>query len=385
MEKIGIIGIGILGFPLSLILCKAGFQVIGVDVSEEAIKRNVERSSHYEPHVKDYLEKYRKNLTFTDDFNDIERCPVVFIIVQTPLNQHTNMLDMKYVRSALKQVHEVNPACLVVISSTLNIGELRELRKIHRFLSYNPEFIARGKIIEGFEQPKFVLIGAFHCNHADTIKQIWKKVNHNMVFHITNPEEAEITKICSNLSLVVQMNFANVVGAICEGFSVDSNKVLDVLHLDIRNYKAGLGAGGSCFNKDLTSLIETCDKKEIESGANLTAFLMFMNSYWIAYYYNKIIATGKRKIGFLGVAYKPKVPHLDNSQALEIARRLVEARYEVYIYDPYVSAEEVKKIIGKANFCATIEECLDKSEVVFVGTSNFKDVETEKPRVNPWM
>ena len=97
----------------------------------------------------------------------------------------------------------------------------------------------------------------------------------------------------------------------------------------------------------------------------------------------KIKNFGKKKIGFLGIAYKPNVPYVTESQALKIARKLLQEGYEIHVYDK-LAEKEAKQFIPEAHFYSTIEECIESSDVVFIGTSNYAYVKTNKPIVNPW-
>jgi len=85
----------------------------------------------------------------------------------------------------------------------------------------------------------------------------------------------------------------------------------------------------------------------------------------------------------LGVAYKPRVPYIYKSQPLEIAERLFIEGYSIHIYDEYAE-ENAKKILPEATFYSSLKECIENSDVLFVGTSTYSGVQTDKPIVNPW-
>jgi UDPglucose 6-dehydrogenase len=101
-------------------------------------------------------------------------------------------------------------------------------------------------------------------------------------------------------------------------------------------------------------------------------------------YLQKIKSYNKKNIGILGIAYKPNVPYIYESQPLAIAERLIQSGYQVYIYDP-LAEENAKQVLKNAYFCSSINECLDKAEVIFIGTANYSNIKTEKPVVNPWV
>jgi UDP-glucose 6-dehydrogenase len=219
--------------------------VYGVDVSEKRLEQIRNREHFVEPQVNKYLEKYGNNLTMSSNYSILSDCEVIFIITQTP-SLPSRKFDISYVKEALTNVVKKNSKCLVVISSTINIGDMNELQKIHKRIVYNPEFIKQGSILNDFSCPRFVLIGAFTENDGIEIAKIWRKYHAKPVF-IVKPVEAEIIKLSLNVSFTLGITFANMTGELCEKFDADSNKVLDVIYQDRRNYKAGLGFSGPCL------------------------------------------------------------------------------------------------------------------------------------------
>lgn len=378
--KIGIIGLGKLGLPLALVFSKY-FKVYGVDINENIIQRILNHEKFFEPKVNEYLERYGKNLVVSNNYEILRNCNVVFIITQTPSLPSGNF-DLQYVKSALKQLHETNSNCLAVISSNINIGDIDKLSKIHSRIAYNPEFIRQGSIIQDFENPKFVLIGAYSKEDGELIANIWKQI-HNKPVYTVKPIEAEIIKLSLNVSFTLGIVFANIIGEICEKFNADSNKVLDIIYQDRRNYKAGLGFMGPCFPRDVNCLKAISIENNIKSAYKLTNLLNELNEYIVVKYLQEIKSFGKKKVGILGVAYKPNVPYIYESQSLKIAQQLQSEGYDVYIYDP-LAQENAKQVLNNAHFCSSINECLEKAEIIFIGTANYSNIKSEKPIINPW-
>jgi len=157
------------------------------------------------------------------------------------------------------------------------------------------------------------------------------------------------------------------------------------MYKDRRNYKPGLGAAGPCLPRDLSCFNQTCNEKGLRLGSLLAAAVGTINHLIVDKYVQKIMSYGKKKIGILGVAYKAGVPYIYESQAIEIAKKLLKKKCELYIYDE-LAEEEARKILTdrRVNFCNTITEVMEKSEIVFIGTPNYKNTRTDKPIVNPW-
>ena len=382
MKSVGIVGLGKLGLPLTVLFAKY-FQVKGVDICEERIKQIKRNHRFFEPQVNEYLEKYGRNLTVSTDFNILVDCEVVFIITQTP-SLPSGKFDLQYVESALKKLHQVNPKCFAVVSSTINVGDIDKLQQVHKRIVYNPEFIKQGTIIQDFANPKYILIGAYRPEDGELVQSIWKKINYTTPTSIVKPMEAEIIKLSANFSFALGISFANMMGELCEKFKADPNKVLGAIYRDRRDYKPGLGFSGPCFPRDLVCFMQTCAENNVVSGMNLASAIDAINESIVTNYLRKIKSYGKRKIGFLGASYKPNVPYVYESQPLKIAEQLSKEGYEIFIYDPLAEDNAKKVLLGNTHFCSTIEECVESSEVVFVGTKNFSYIKLSKPTVNPW-
>lgn len=382
--KLGIIGVGKLGLSLAVLFSKH-FKIYGVDVSKQRINQIMNRERFHEPQVNEYLEKYGSNLRVSTDYKTLKICRVVFIITQTP-SLSSGKFDLQYVESALKQLHEMNPDCLAVVSSTINIGDMDKLKQIHERIAYNPEFIRQGSIIHDFKNPKFVLIGAYNQEDGETVAKIWRTV-HNKPIYIVKPVEAEIAKLSLNVSFTLGITFANVIGEVCEAFGANPNKILNLIYLDRRDYQPGLGFGGPCFPRDVKCFQRTCEEKSVLSGSKFANLISMLNNYTLDRRYHKILETGKKKIAMIGVSYKPGVALTIESQPLKIAEKLMKEGYELYVYDP-LAEDEAAKVLNEPNvkFHLTPQECLEHAEAIFMGIPlNIpKHLLKGKTVINPW-
>jgi len=364
-----------------LVFAKAGFEVYGVDINEERIKEiKTFFSKCPEPKVTEYLQKYA-NFKLSTDYQVLRDVPTVIVITQTP-SLTDGHFDISYVERAVQNIHSINKEALIAVSSNINIGSIDKLSKIHKRICYNPEFIAQGTIIRDFENPKFVLVGAYTKEDGEQIANIWRKI-HDKPIYIVKPVEAEIIKLSSNVSFTLGITFANMIGELCEKFNADSNKVLDIVYQDRRNYQAGLGFMGPCFPRDVNCFKATALENSIKSAYKFASLLKELNDYIVEKCIQKIKSFGKKKIGILGVAYKPNVPYVYESQPLKIAEELLTAGYEIYIYD-MLAQENAKQVLGNVHFCPSIKECIDKAEIIFIGTKNYSNIKTDKPVINPW-
>lgn len=388
--KLAIIGLGKLGLPLSLVFAKAGFEVIGIDVSKAKIDQIKEKYTQKspEPQVTEYLQKYGDNLTLTTDYQNLEDVPVIIVITQSP-SLPDGLFNVSYVEQAVDDIHKINKNALIVISSTTNIGIIDNLAIKHNRICYNPEMIRQGSIIYDFENPNYVIIGAYNEQDGKTLADIWGKVHNKTIYYVT-PLEAELLKISLNVSFTLGITFANIIGELCEKFNADANAILDIIYKDRRDYKPGLGFMGPCFPRDVQVFKKLSIENSVESGFLFSILLTELNNYIVDVYTTKLKYHAKKKIGFLGIAYKSNVPYLHESQPVKIIQQLLndphESGYEIFIFDP-TAEENGKKILINENihFCSTLEQCLENSELLFIGTPNYSQIQSSKPIVNPWV
>ena len=271
----------------------------------------------------------------------------------------------------------------------MNIGVLDNLSKIHKKICYNPEMIRQGSIIEDFENPKYIIIGAFAKEEGEQLANIWKKV-HNKPIYFVSPVEAEIIKIALNVSFTMSISYANIIGDLCEKFNANSNNVLDVVYKDRRNYKPGLGFMGPCFPRDVLHFRRVSLENSIESGYLFSFLLSELNQQIVDKYIIKIKSLKKKNIGVFGIAYKPNSPYIFESQPIKIIQEILnnsnENQYNFFIFDP-IAEDKAKEYFKNKNinFCSTSNECLEKSDIIFIGTANYSNIQTEKPIINPWV
>jgi UDPglucose 6-dehydrogenase len=277
---------------------------------------------------------------------------------------------------------------LIVVSSTVNIGNLDKLTKIHERISYNPEFIAQGSIIKDFEDPKFTLIGAYEEEDGEEVANIWRKVHNKPVF-IVKPTEAEIIKLCLNVSFTVGIIYANIVGELCEKFNANPDRILDVIYRDVRKYKSGLGFGGPCFPRDTTCLGAICSTVGVKSGFEFTKLLNRLNDATVERYTKKILEYKPRNIAFVGVAFKRGVGLIDESQPIKIIKKLLMAnpKLQVFVYDKLVEERADKELCNVVSFCKSLQNAVDKADIIFIGvpdSSLSKEIFKGKKVIDPW-
>ena len=155
--KAGVIGLGYVGLPLSMILVEAGFSVTGFDVSRQKIKQLNAGKSDIDDIADDVVKAAVKSGKFsaTDDPRKLARMDTISICVPTPLSK-TKDPDVSYILAAMDWVKtNVKAGTLIVLESTTYPGTTEDLilpllqnqgLKVGRdfFLAFSPERVDPG-------------------------------------------------------------------------------------------------------------------------------------------------------------------------------------------------------------------------------------------------
>jgi GDP-mannose 6-dehydrogenase len=203
----------------------------------------------------------------------------------------------------------------------------------------------------------------------------------NSPFVRTDIKTAEMIKYSCNTFHGLKVSFANEIGSICKQMDIDSHKVMDIFCMDdklnLSSYylKPGFAFGGSCLPKDLRAI---CYKaRELDVNVPVLNSILESNKNHIQETANKIMHSGKKKVGILGLSFKAGTDDLRESPLVILTEMLIGKGFTIKIYDKNVSVAKLfganKKFIEEeiphisSLMCETIEEVVDQSEVLIIG------------------
>lgn len=359
-NNITVIGIGKLGICTALCFEHAGYDVLGVDVTQSYVDQiNNKKLNSSEPLVNEYLQESKRFKATTSLEEGLEFSDLYFIIVATPSTPHEEAYDHSALSKILFEINKrkvenkhIIICCTVFPGYIRNVGSdlLKDCKNIS--LSYNPEFIAQGNIIYGFENPDLVLIGEGSIQAGNVLEAIYKKIckNDSQICRMS-PESAEITKLSINCFCTTKIAFANMIGDVAQ-MTPGANKddILNTLGKDSRvgskNLKYGYGFGGPCFPRDNRALgnyikqvgINPLIPQSTDETNNLHKKLMV----------KKLLAENRDQYIFEDVNYKDNcnVVILEESQKLAVAQEIARKNKKVIIYDRKEVVSEVRQKFG---------------------------------------
>ena len=358
-NNITVVGIGRLGICSALCFEKRGYNVLGVDVNPDYILQiNNKTLYSHEPKLNEYL-RSSNNFNATTSLKDgLNFSDMIFIVVPTPNGGGDKFYDHSILSNLLNNINKLKPknkhfiiTCTVMPKYIDTVA--KELIKDceNCTLSYNPEFIAQGDIINGMEKPDIVLIGAETEIVANLIEEIYVNLCDNKpIICKMKPLEAEITKIAINGFITTKIAYANMIGEACENCCVDKYRVMNAVGSDSRIGKKyslpDYSYGGPCFPRDTKALSQFLESINIDPLIPLATHELNQNH--IKFQAEQLFSKNLNEYIFEDICYKKNsnIPIIEESAKLKIAQILAKRGKNVIIKDEKHMIDEVRKEYG---------------------------------------
>jgi UDP-N-acetyl-D-glucosamine dehydrogenase len=355
---IGVVGLGYVGLPLAVEFAKAGFQVIGFDVSERVVGELQAGRSHIQDvSAKDVADLVKAGrLEATTDPTRLSVTDAVSIAVPTPLVK-TRDPDMSYVLAARDTIAaSAHPGQLIVLESTTYPGTTRELLQPTMeelglrvgedvFLAFSPERVDPGNpVYHTKNTPKVVGGVTPACTEVATALY---SACIDTVVPVSTPEAAELVKLLENTFRSINIALANEMAIMCDKLGVDVWEVIDAAAtkpFGYMKFTPGPGIGGHCIPLDPHYL--AWKMRTLNYKTRMIDLASEINSQMPAFVVEKVLLAlnGERKavngarVLVLGVAYKRDIDDVRESPALDVMRLLESYGAEVVYHDPFVPA-----------------------------------------------
>lgn len=396
--RISIFGLGYVGCVCAARLAEAGHEVIGVDTNEEKVGMiNSGISPIVEPGLDILLDSVSKQgrLRATPScLEAVAESELALLCVGTPgyPNGQLNVDTLSKLCSEIGQaLRGRKTPFTVVVRSTVLPGTTEGL-VIPALLAgargqfdgelkvaVNPEFMRESTALQDFLHPPFTLVGSKSKETADVLRELYACVEAEFVH--TQVKTAEMIKYVANAFHAVKVCFANEVGDVSEALGVDPQEVMRIFRMDRKlnvseaYLKPGFAFGGSCLPKDLRALAYAAHSTDV--SAPLLSTILVSNEGQIRRAAERVLATRKRRIGLVGLSFKPGTDDLRESPMVSLAETLIGKGCDVRILDHNVSIarlvganrryieEEIPHIASV--MCKEAEELLAHAEVLVIG------------------
>lgn len=396
--NISIFGLGYVGAVSLACLARDGHRVIGVDV--DPIKLDLIRSGKtpvVEEGMVDLMAKVAASglvSVTTDVKSAVHESDMSLICVGTPSaanGSQDQSAVLRLCRDLGLALGTKRAGHVIVFRSTLVPGTVEDvLRPILEqesgkkegsdfHVCFQPEFLREGSSIKDYDNPPFTIVGANGDAPVEALRALFGHLPCDL--HKTSVRAAEMIKYCCNNFHALKITFANETARLCEALGVDPFQVMDMvckdrqLNISPAYLKPGFAFGGSCLPKDLRATMHLAKLRDVDLPMH--AGILPSNRAHVDHAIQKILASGKKKVGMIGLSFKAGTDDLRESPLVTLAEHLIGKGLKLMIYDGEV---QLSKLLGANRrfieehvphigdlLCPEIETVITNSEVLVVG------------------
>src|SRR3989441_3756091 len=396
--RVNVFGLGYVGSVTAACLAKAGHEVIGIDIDEAKVAMvNAGASPVVEPGLEALVAEVvaaRRLRATTSTPEAVRDAAIGLICVGTP-GRASGQLQVdalqrvgQEIGQALAERDEPYTAVLRstvlpgtterVLVPALQSGAGRDLGPTLR-VAVNPEFMREGSALRDFARPPLTVVGCDDSGTAATVRSLYAAVEAPFVH--TAVRTAETVKYISNAFHALKVCFANEIGDVCAALGADAQEAMRIFLMDRKlnvseaYLRPGFAFGGSCLPKDLRALVYAARAADV--SLPLLSAILPSNEGQIRRAVEAVLETRRRRIGVVGLAFKPGTDDLRESPMVALIEALIGKGCDVRVLDPNVAIarlrganrryieEEIPHIASL--ICDNVEALLAHADVLVVG------------------
>ena len=379
-RKICVLGLGYIGLPTASLLGTKGYEVQGVDVSQDVVDTINSGGIHIVEPDLDILVKSAVNGGRLKAASEPCEADVFIIAVPTPFKEEKKP-DLSYVAEATRAISPyLQPGNLVILESTSPVGTTDEVvasilaEEGHRvgidiYVAHCPERVLPGRILIELVENDRVVGGIDEASTQKAVDFYEEFVNGKVL--ATSAKTAEMVKLTENSSRDVQIAFANELSMICESEGINTWEVIELAnrHPRVNILNPGPGVGGHCIAVDPWFIVDRSPEY-----ANLIRTAREVNDAkpdWVIERVKKCADKFKEPtIACLGLAFKADVDDLRESPAFSIVKQLESENVgQLLVCEPNLSSHP------DFDLC-TVEAAIEQADIVLVlvDHSRFKSI-----------
>ncbi|GHT36112.1 UDP-N-acetyl-D-glucosamine dehydrogenase [Endomicrobiia bacterium] len=416
-SKIGIIGQGYVGLPLSVELSKKGFGITGFEVDEYKVKMINNGESYVGDVSADDIKELVSNKQFnaTADFESLSEMDVVIICVPTPLRKSKNP-DVSYIIEASKSIKKtLRKGQLIILESTTYPGTTDELvlpmledtglnASVDFFLAFSPERIDPSNKKFGIKDTPKVVGGL--CEKC-TVLAAAVYSSFTKVHKVSSMQAAEMVKLLENTFRAVNIALVNEVALMCDKLGLNVWEIIEAAAtkpFGFMPFYPGPGIGGHCIPSDPHYL--SWKLKTLNFYSRFIELAGELNSKMPEYVVSKVAdvlnskakALKNSKVLIFGAAYKRDIADVRESPAIDVMSLLLEKGVKVSYYDPYVpviqncscrwTLSSIKNLVGLNKYDVAVvvtdhtnidyKKVLKESNIIVDARNAFKNTKSNK-------
>ncbi|WGL18240.1 UDP-N-acetyl-D-mannosamine dehydrogenase [Microbulbifer bruguierae] len=388
-SRVSVVGLGYIGLPTAAVLAAHGIDVIGVDISKEAVNAiNAGRIHIVEPGLAALVQR-AVGAGLLRAAEKPEAAEVFVIAVPTPFLQDTAGAtptpDLNYIRAAAESIAPVlKPGDLVILESTSPVGTTEQMSQwlqsargdlvfpqrdtnspVDIHIAHCPERVLPGRVLEELVENDRI-VGGLSAACSDAAVAFYRRfVRGNCI--VTDARTAELTKLTENAFRDTNIAFANEMALICNHLNIDVWELIRLANrhprVDILN--PGPGVGGHCIAVDPWFIVSSAPEQ-----AQLIKQARTVNDTrptYIVEQVQRVVHSLKNPvIACLGLAFKPDIDDLRESPAMQITLQLAKTLCcELLAVEPNIHCLP-RTLVELAVEFADLDSALARADVVVI-------------------
>jgi len=361
--RVDVFGLGYVGTVTAACLAKAGHEVIGIDIDEAKVAMvNAGASPVVEPGLEALVAEVvaaRRLRATTSTPEAVRNAAIGLICVGTP-GRASGQLQVDALKRVGQEIGEAlaerDDPYTVVLRSTvlpgttegvlvpaLRAGAGRDLGSALR-IAVNPEFMREGSALRDFARPPLTVVGCVDPGTAAVLQSLYAEVEAPFVH--TAVRTAEMVKYIANAFHALKVCFANEIGDVCGALGADAQEAMRLFLMDRKlnvseaYLRPGFAFGGSCLPKDLRALVYAARAADV--SLPLLSAILPSNEGQIRRAVEAVLETRRRRIGVVGLAFKPETDDLRESPMVTLVEALIGKGCDVRIFDPNVAVARLR-------------------------------------------
>lgn len=388
--KISVIGLGRIGLPTSVVIARANFSVIGVDINHEIVEfvNNGKLRINDEPGLEDTLKKVIENKKFiatTKISESVKNSDIIIVCLPTPLENKSKKTDYQFLLKGCSEIAKfMKKNSLVIIESTVGPGIVENevvpvLEKESHLVAGKdfgvascPERANPSTILTDFNKIPRV-VGGINDKSTKFASKLYQFVFKIKVISVKNCKTANAVKVVENVFRDVNVAFINEIAIFCDRIGIDVNELIEgcKTKYNFIPHFPGPGVGGPCLPVNPYQLLDAPESKDILQVVRAARRVNSeMPKYVIELLTGALKEISKNSeiitIAILGISYKPNVGDTQLTPIKEVVQKLKQMNFKIKIFDPYFINKEFSSIKIEENFKNAVTDC----DVVILGTDH---------------